>query len=70
MDFKKLLYGAVAAGIAAGAVTGGAMVQSGQELSWGAVLAAALVGVGLYLKDSNAHRGKDVRQPSKNPLKK
>lgn len=63
MDWKKLgiaaggaLLGGAAAALAAAAADG---VVTGAE--WYAVLAAGVAALGLYLKDPNAHRGRDVR---------
>ena len=71
MDWKKLGLGALAAFIAgAGAamvtVTEGGITNN----EWGIIAGAGLAALGLYLKDPNAHKGKDKRQKSANPLMK
>ena len=71
-DWKKLLYGALVAFITGAAAAFAVASEggiTGQE--WWLILGAGVAALGLYLKDPNAHRGKDTRtNGSKNPFVK
>ncbi len=63
MDWKKLGFGAIAAvlGAVSGAIPAAADGGISGPEAWG-IGAVALGALGLYLKDSNSHKGGDPRQ--------
>jgi hypothetical protein len=72
MDWKKVLYGAVAAFVGGAAAAFAVAAEGGiTGNEWAVIVGAGFAAVSLYLKDPNAHRGKDPRNNgSTNPFKK
>lgn len=70
-DWKKMLYGSATAFIAGAAAAFAVAAEGGlTSQEWWLVLGAGVAALGLYLKDPNAHRGKDPRNNgSKNPFR-
>jgi peptidoglycan/LPS O-acetylase OafA/YrhL len=74
MDWRKLLIAGGGALIGGAAAALAAAAADGQVTGteWWAIAAAGAAALGLYLKDPNAHKGKDPRQTPgvRNLLKK